>query len=288
MGEKKCIRRKPLKELQLKDDFLFGELMLDRKASKNVLEIVLGRPIGEIVFQGKEETISGGYTKKGIRMDVFMKDKKEGYFDVEMQIRDMQNIPRRMRHYQAVCDVRVLPIGEVGYGKLIPSHIIFICTFDQYGRGRYCYTFENRCIEEPDLAFGDGTKKIILNTKGTNNRETNPELIEFLRLVEDMDSSEPEYERVKYVKEQAMKIKEKEGMEEKYMMAMIHENEIRFDARQEEKRDILMRMLCNGQTPEAISKMTDEPLSFVYEVQKEYLQTVKEGSDWNGEKKETL
>lgn len=122
--------------------------MLDRKASKNVLEIVLGRPI-----------------------------------------------------------------GEVGYGKLIPSHIIFICTFDQYGRGRYCYTFENRCIEEPDLAF---------------------------------------------------------------------------DARQEEKRDILMRMLCNGQTPEAISKMTDEPLSFVYEVQKEYLQTVKEGSDWNGEEKETL
>lgn len=222
-GRKKCIRRKPLKELQLKDDFLFGELMLDRKASKNVLEIVLGRPI-----------------------------------------------------------------GEVGYGKLIPSHIIFICTFDQYGRGRYCYTFENRCIEEPDLAFGDGTKKIILNTKGTNNRETNPELIEFLRLVEDMDSFEPEYERVKYVKEQAMKIKEKEGMEEKYMMAMIHENEIRFDARQEEKRDILMRMLCNGQTPEAISKMTDEPLSFVYEVQKEYLQTVKEGSDWNGEKKETL
>ena len=33
--------------------------------------------------------------------------------------------------------------------------------------GRHIYTFENRCIQQPKLPLGDGTTKIILNTKGT-------------------------------------------------------------------------------------------------------------------------
>ena len=49
------------------------------------------------------------------------------------------------------------------------SYVIFICTFDLFGKGRHIYTFENRCLQDYEIGFGDETTKIILNTKGTMN-----------------------------------------------------------------------------------------------------------------------
>lgn len=65
----------------------------------------------------------------------------------------------------------MLKSGERGFDNLKPAYIIVICGFDQYGYGLYRYTFENRCKEIQDLTMGDECKKIILNTKGTNDDE---------------------------------------------------------------------------------------------------------------------
>ena len=46
------------------------------------------------------------------------------------------------------------------------SFVIYVCTFDPFHIGRHVYTFENRCVEDPNLPLNDGTQKIILNTKG--------------------------------------------------------------------------------------------------------------------------
>lgn len=53
---------------------------------------------------------------------------------------------------------------------------------------RHIYTFENRCLENPELGLGDDTTKIILNTKGTLNDVT-PEM---KRLLDFIDGKEPE------------------------------------------------------------------------------------------------
>lgn len=66
---------------------------------------------------------------------------------------------------------------------LPPSYVIFICTYDPFSSGLYRYTFEERCLENGE-ALGDGTQKIFLNTRGTNDRDMPPELIQFLRYVE--------------------------------------------------------------------------------------------------------
>lgn len=44
-----------------------------------------------------------------------------------------------------------------------------ICTFDEFNRGRHVYTFENRCIEDPTLGLDDGSHKIFLCAKGTED-----------------------------------------------------------------------------------------------------------------------
>lgn len=72
--------------------------------------------------------------------------------------------------------------GE-SYSKLKKNVIIFICRYDCFGKGRYMYTFENRCIQEPDIRYGDETQKIILNTKGTQN-DVSLALRKFLKYIE--------------------------------------------------------------------------------------------------------
>ena len=68
------------------------------------------------------------------------------------------------------------------------SFVIFVCTFDPFHIGRHVYTFENRCVEDPNLPLNDGTQKIILNTK-RNFDDVRPEL---KRLLNFIDGRQPE------------------------------------------------------------------------------------------------
>lgn len=71
--------------------------------------------------------------------------------------------------------------GE-NYKRLNPSFVIFICTFDLFGKGRHCNTFENCCTEEPELRLGDESCKIFLNSAGTLD-DVNEDLKAFLGYV---------------------------------------------------------------------------------------------------------
>ncbi len=57
-----------------------------------------------------------------------------------------------------------------------------------FGEGRHIYTFENRCIQNPDLGLGDDTTKIILNTKGTMDDVT-PEMKKLLDFIDGKGSA---------------------------------------------------------------------------------------------------
>ncbi len=48
------------------------------------------------------------------------------------------------------------------YDRLKKSFVIFICTFDPFGKGRHLYTFGNRCNEDVSLVLGDETSKVFL------------------------------------------------------------------------------------------------------------------------------
>ena len=65
--------------------------------------------------------------------------------------------------------------------------VIFVCTFDPFGLGRHFYSFENICIEDHDLSLNDGTKKIMLNTKGILD-DISPDL---KRLLDFIDGAKP-------------------------------------------------------------------------------------------------
>lgn len=106
------------------------------------------------------------FSGRSVRLDVYVQDNKDIVYDIEMQVSDTKELPKRSRYYQSMIDLQLIDKGQ-HYKKLNRSYIIFICPFDAYGKGRHIYTFENICKEDNSISMGDEAVKIFLNANGT-------------------------------------------------------------------------------------------------------------------------
>ena len=140
--------------------------------------MILSDKIGKIAYISVQHNISTYEQAKSVRFDVLVQAENSKLYDVEMQVSNERNIPKRMRFYQAAIDISFLDKGN-SYNSLNDSFIIFICTFDAIGKNRSVYTFENLCIEDKNTPLQDGTRKVIINAEAFNNTK-NKELKEFL------------------------------------------------------------------------------------------------------------
>lgn len=150
-------------------------------------------------------------------MDVFAKDEQNTCYDVEMQI-EKDCLGKRTRYYHSHMDMELLESGS-DYERLPGSFVIFVCDFDPFGKKKYCYTFENRCLEDLDLSLGDESRSIFLSTKGNNAKMIPVELLEFLKFVgKDTASNDMETENtfVKQIQKTIRNIKESREMECRY------------------------------------------------------------------------
>lgn len=140
-------RWKPLREMNLTDDFLFDVATAELENCKTIIELSTGLRLKSLKWKEGQKVIHNIPGKRGIRMDFVAESEDGRVFDVEMQNRKEGNIPKRTRFYQALMDAPMLKSGEKGFDKLKPLFIIVICDYDPYGMKKYCYTFENRCKE---------------------------------------------------------------------------------------------------------------------------------------------
>lgn len=168
---------KKFKDLNLNSSFLFAAALNDPETCQIVLELILGKPIPKVNVK-TEHNILLSTEAKCVRLDVNARSEYDVNYNIEAQNKDEGNIVRRSRFYQAELDIAELKPGD-NYNNLPDSFVIFICTFDPFGRGLYRYTFTERC-EENGEPLGDGTCKIFLNTKGTNSDDVPRELLTFL------------------------------------------------------------------------------------------------------------
>lgn len=104
--------------------------------------------------------------KKYVRFDVMVKEKVgDGVgrmFDIERQMVNTGELPKRARYYQGICNIESLGTSH-RYHELREQYIIFLCPVDIYKRGRPIYEFENREKNEKSLTMGDHTYKYFLN-----------------------------------------------------------------------------------------------------------------------------
>lgn len=164
----------PYEELTIQDNFIFQKVMRNKRICKGTLERLLDIEIKDIGYPEEEKSINVRLDSKSIRLDVYVNDDKGTVFNIEMQTtKDMEELVKRTRYYQALIDIDLLEKGQ-DYETLNDTYIIFICTFGLFGGNRHKYTFKNLCLEEQGLELKDGTTKMFLSTKGTDEDISKP------------------------------------------------------------------------------------------------------------------
>ena len=164
--------------------FLFGKVMT---SNPNLLLELLQYSLPEFHIKQienpeKEADVKLSIDAHGVRLDVITTDDQGRRIDVEMQMRDEKNIPRRMRYYEGSIDQATLEKGQ-NYNRLGDVVILFITPFDPFNEhGYYKYTFRNTCQEDKELVLDDGVTKVLLNAAG-HKGDIKSELKEFLQLV---------------------------------------------------------------------------------------------------------
>ena len=164
--------------------FLFGKVMT---SNPNLLLELLQYSLPEFHIQQienpeKEADVKLSMDAHGVRLDVITTDDQGRRIDVEMQMRDEKNIPRRMRYYEGSIDQATLEKGQ-NYNRLGDVVILFITPFDPFdAHGYYKYTFRNTCQEDKEIVLDDGVTKVLLNAVG-HKGDIKSELKEFLQLV---------------------------------------------------------------------------------------------------------
>ena len=212
-------RKKQLRELTIKDNFMFAAVMMEEENCRKFLEITLGFPIDHVEVS-REKSIVYHPEYKGIRLDVYARDEKRTHYNVEMQVTRKPALGKRVRYYHGQIDMELLLSGSV-YAELPDAYVIFICDFDPFGKRKYRYTFERRCLEDAELGLDEGSRSIFLSTCGENESEVPKELVKFLRFVKaDLSGSEKDFEDdyVKELQETVHRIKGSREMEERFMI----------------------------------------------------------------------
>lgn len=251
-----------LRELTIKDDFMFGAVMSDPENCRELLEMILGISIDRIEVS-KEKSMVYHPEYKGVRLDVYARDEENTCYNVEMQASRRPVLGKRSCYYQSQMDMEMLQSGR-DYEELPKSFVVFICDFDPFGKELYRYTFKMKCEEDVNVELEDARRIIFLSTQGKNREEVPKELVTFLEYVKaDLEESQKDFHNsyVRRLQDSVQRVKANREMEERFMLL---EEKLKEERAEGEKigwklgqtqgaRDMLLKMLeILGEIPEPI------------------------------------
>lgn len=256
--------QKEFQKLDLKDAFLFAAALEDEETCQLVLEMIMGKPVGPVKVQ-VERSLLFSKDFRYVRFDVYASDVMNVFYDMEMQNAHKEELPKRARFHQAEMDATYLKPGQ-SFHELPASYVIFICTYDPFHAGLYRYTYEERC-EETGERLGDGTCKIYLNTKGTNDADVPQELIHFLNYVETSTDTCVEKsgdEKIRKLHQKVELLKKSRRLEESYMTMeeLLADREAEGEAKGEVKGSQrmleLVKLMIHDGLVEEISRLSED------------------------------
>ena len=242
---------KRFEDLTLQDDFMFCKVMQNPDLCKKLIEMILSDTIGQISYISVQHNINTYEQAKSVRFDVLVQTENGKFYDVEIQVSNEKNIPKRMRFYQAAIDISFLDKGNF-YSDLNNSFIIFICTFDAIGKNKPIYTFENICIEDKNISLQDGTKKIIINAEAFKDTE-DKNLKEFLKYLK---TGKAKSEFTRRIEEMIQTVKQNEQARQEYRLMSTFEMDARYKGIYENKRETAKILKQLGDSLQKIMQVT--------------------------------
>lgn len=277
MSEQKLMKN--FEELRFSDDFMFCRVMEDPALCREVLECLLQHPVADIGATEIQKEIRHSSETKMIRLDVFNEDRDGVLYDAELQNLNKKSVvshqlPRRSRYYQSSIDTDYMKKG-FSYKRLPESNVLFICTFDPFEKGLSKYTSRERCEEDPEIQFGDGTTKIFYNCcyKGEDIPEDLRQLYYYV------ETGIADSSLTKRLEAAVVEGRKNEMWRDQYMREwnVINDavEEAVEDAKEEARENDIIAMLRRGKTVEEIVDFCGFPYDQVKKVEENLLATAK-------------
>ena len=213
--------QKDWEEAGISNNFIFCKIMEDEELLTELIRMVAPELDFSKIEIRTENSIEVAIDAHGIRLDVYAKNEEGDVVDIEMQVSDVNCLPKRMRYYESVNDSSMLDRGLL-YNELRKSYVVLITLFDHYGKGLHKYTFTNTCEEDPSVKMGDETTKIVLNAVGTAD-DIDDKMKAFLDYVAGKKTDD---EYVKKLDQAVKKAKMNKRLRRDYMTLYQHDLEI--------------------------------------------------------------
>lgn len=221
---------RPLKDLNLIDNFLFQTVVSQGSDGEEfcriLLSTILDKPIRKVRVVAQQSILGFDTNRHGIRLDAYVKDISDeaelpgckmadaeiipDIYDIEPNNEyEKHSLPKRMRYYHGLIDTKQLDAG-VDYDKLPRVVIIVILPYDPFNDNRMVYTIKNQCVENPDIPYEDGARKIFLYTKGSagNPSQSLCDMLKYIQDTKEENVTNPDILRIHEFVEKAKHRKE--------------------------------------------------------------------------------
>ena len=185
-------------KLTIRNKFMFGKVTQNPMIAQKMADLLTPVKIGAVTEAEREKFLHHRSSSKYVKLDMYLEDENGRVVDTEMQNKSnnkmvQKELPLRIRYYQGMIDQEILSSGT-DYIFLKETYIIFICTYDPFGKGKYVYHFHMACDEDESIQLHDKMNWIFYNT--TADLSEVPEGIKkFLNYVEN-EAAEDEFTRL--------------------------------------------------------------------------------------------
>ena len=228
-------------ELEFTDDFMFCKVLINNEdICKELIELIVGRKVKEIIGLEDQKSIQITGDGKGVRLDVYFEDQDSVVYNLEMQNKINKHIPRRSRYYQGMVDLDILNRGD-DYKKLKDNYLIFISPEDFFGKGLCKYSFDNICNEDKSIKLDDGAHKVFICSKG-DRKAVSEKLGAFLDYVGGKKSDNGFIRRIESAVEE---IRRHDEWRAEYMTLLDRYREEREEGREEGREESLLESVRN-------------------------------------------
>lgn len=158
-----------LKDLTFTSDYIFQKVMEDPDLARRITETILPIKWKDSNHSFTKRNLASGILAKGAVLDVYMED-GNAMVDLEMQTYMESGWEKRIRNYQSLLDQNALEKGAP-YLEMKKSYVVFLCTFDLVGEGKFRWTY-SRYSPELNQRLNDDAEIVIYNMKMREEAET--------------------------------------------------------------------------------------------------------------------
>ena len=191
-------KRAQVQQFNLMHDDFFAVVMQDKAALETALRILLSKKdliVTDVRVQYSVRNMIG----HSAILDVLAEDSKGKLYNIEVQVKNIDDYQKRTRYYQANMDVSFLRKGR-HYSELPDIYIIFISSFDIFGKNDVRYEVK-RILDGYQEVVDNGVHELYFNTKANDDSE----IAKLLQYFENTDDSITDYgalsDAVRYYKD---------------------------------------------------------------------------------------